>query len=299
MTDLASGPASSDTRHVTELWPADAAETRRTNGEGRHRMPQAWENSPRRLLLHTWVLTARILRRWSRDVSTMTQSLAMPVVLLITINIVFDDGVSAVTGESALYGSVPLIAMIGTMTGAITGAIGVMRERDDGLLSRLWVMPVHRGAGLLSRLAADAIRIFVTTLVIMAAGMVMGFRFEQGLLSAVAWAFIPVIFGMAFSVVVFLLALYSANTIAVEATDLLAATTMFFCTGLVPLSQYPDWIQPVVEHQPVSYVVETMRGLSIGGPVLQPFLGTVAWSVGIIAVCAVPLALGYRRASMR
>ncbi|WP_260765191.1 ABC transporter permease [Mycobacterium sp. SMC-4] len=262
-------------------------------------MPEAWENSPRRLLLHTFVLTARILRRWSRDVSTMSQSLAMPVVLLITIHIVFEDGVSAVTGESALYGSVPLIAMIGAMTGAIIGAIGVMRERDDGLLSRLWVMPVHRASGLLSRLAADAIRIFVTTLVIMGAGMVMGFRFEKGLLSAVAWVFIPVIFGMAFSVVVILLALYSANTIAVEATDLLAATTMFFCTGLVPLSQYPDWIQPIVEHQPVSYVVETMRGLSIGGPVLQPFLGTVAWSVGIIAVCAVPLTVGYRRASMR
>lgn len=295
MTSLASGEANP----VTDLWTDTSQDTRRTNGPGRHRLPQAWENSPRRLLLHTWVLTARILRRWSRDVSTMSQSLAMPVVLLITINIVFEDGVSAVTGESALYGSVPLIAMIGAMTGAIIGAIGVMRERDDGLLSRLWVMPVHRAAGLLSRLAADAIRIFVTTLVIMGAGMVMGFRFERGVLSAVGWLFIPVIFGMAFSVVVIMLALYSANTIAVEATDLLAATTMFFCTGLVPLSQYPDWIQPVVEHQPVSYVVETMRGLSVGGPVLQPFLGTVAWSVGIIAVCAVPLALGYRRASMR
>ncbi|MEZ0340954.1 ABC transporter permease [Mycobacterium sp. pV006] len=291
--------ASDDTQPAGELWPASPSRSVRGDGSGRHRLPPAWENSPRRLALHTGVLTARILRRWSRDISTMSQSLAMPVVLLITINIVFEDGVSAVTGQSALYGSVPLIAMIGAMTGAIIGAIGVMRERADGLLSRLWVMPVHRAAGLLSRLVADAIRIFVTTLVIMVAGMVMGFRFEQGLLSAVAWVFIPVIFGMAFSVVVFTLALYSANTIAVEATDLLAATTLFFCTGLVPLSQYPDWIQPVVEHQPVSYVVETMRGLSIGGPVLQPLLGTIAWSVGIIVACTVPLALGYRRASMR
>lgn len=291
--------ASDGTPPAAELWPESPARAGRGDGSGRHRLPPAWENSPRRLALHTGVLTARILRRWSRDISTMSQSLAMPVVLLITINIVFEDGVSAVTGQSALYGSVPLIAMIGAMTGAIIGAIGVMRERTDGLLSRLWVMPVHRAAGLLSRLVADAIRIFVTTLVIMVAGMVMGFRFEQGLLSAVAWVFIPVIFGMAFSVVVFTLALYSANTIAVEATDLLAATTLFFCTGLVPLSQYPDWIQPVVEHQPVSYVVETMRGLSIGGPVLQPLLGTIAWSVGIIAACTVPLALGYRRASMR
>ena len=37
-------------------------------------------------------------------------------------------------------------------------AVGIMRERTDGLLSRLWVLPVHRASGLLARLAADAVR---------------------------------------------------------------------------------------------------------------------------------------------
>ena len=45
--------------------------------------------------------------------------------------------------------------------------------------------------------------------------------------------------------------------------------------------------------------LETMRGLSLGGPVLTPMIGLLAWSLGIIAVCAVPLAVGYRRASTR
>lgn len=176
MTSTMSGGAAADT---SVLGSANRA-GRRLPGSGKHRLAQVWENSPRSLVRHTWVLTMRILRRWSRDFSTMSQSLAMPIVLLITLNIVFEDGVSQVTGESALYGSVPLIAMIGAMTGAITGAIGVMRERADGLLARLWVVPVHRAAGLLSRLVADAIRIFVTTVGIMCAGMIMGFRFERG-----------------------------------------------------------------------------------------------------------------------
>nr|WP_240761187.1 ABC transporter permease [Mycolicibacterium sp. CR10] len=272
---------------------------RRAGSHGRHRLPRPWENSPRQLVVQTWSLTMRILRRWVRDPATLSQSLAMPVVLLVALNIVLDDGVSQVTGHSALYGSVPMIAMIGAMTGAIIGAIGVMRERDDGLLARLWVLPIHRAAGLVSRLAADAVRILVTTVIILGAGVVMGFRFEQGLLQSIAWLFVPILFGMAFSVVVITLALYSANAIVVEATDLVAATSMFFCTGLVPLDQYPSWIQPVVEHQPVSYAVETMRGLSLGGPVLTPMIGLLAWSLGIIAVCAVPLAVGYRRASTR
>lgn len=268
-------------------------------GSGRHRVERVWENSPKRLVSQTIALTGRILRRWARDPSTVVQSLLMPVVLLATLNIVLEDGVSLVTGESALYGSVPLIAMVGAMTGAITGGVGIMREHSEGLLARLWAMPVHRASGLLSRLLADMARILVTTLVILAAGTAMGFRFRQGILESLLWIAIPVMFGVAFSVMVLTLALYSSNTIVVEATDVVAAFLMFFSTGFVPLDQYPEWIQPFVENQPMSCAIETMRGLSIGGPVLEPLVKTLIWTGGIVAVCVGPLGLGYRKASMR
>ena len=93
------------------------------------------ENSPRRLVPHTWLLTARLLRRWRRDPATVLQSLMMPVALLVTLNIVFEDGISKVTGHSALYGSVPLIAMVGAMSGSMVGGIGLMRERRRSGLS--------------------------------------------------------------------------------------------------------------------------------------------------------------------
>jgi ABC-2 type transport system permease protein len=257
------------------------------------------ENSPRRLVLHTLVLTARLLRRWRRDRTTVLESLAMPVVLLVTLNIVLEDGISQITGHSALYGSVPLIAMVGAMSGSMVGGIGLMGERTDGLLSRLWVLPVHRASGLLSRLSADAVRIVVTTAVILCAGLVMGFRFRQGILASVAWVFVPTVFGVAFTVIVITLALYAANTIVVEATEVIWGLLMFFSSGFVPLDQYPRWIQPVVQHQPVSYAVEAMRGLSLGGPVLAPTVGMLLWSAGIVLACAIPMAIGYRRASMR
>ncbi|MDT5125221.1 MAG: type transport system permease protein [Mycobacterium sp.] len=258
-----------------------------------------WENSPRRLVPNTWVLTARVLRRWSRDPATVLESLIMPVALLVTLNIVLGKGISEVTGDSALYGSVPLIAMVGAMSGSMVGGLGLMRERTDGLLSRLWVLPVHRASDLLSRLAADAVRIVGTTVVVMCAAFVLGFRFRQGILASVAWLFVTTAFGLAFTVIVITLALYSAKTIAVEATELVWGLLMFFSTGFVPLDQYPHWIRPVVEHQPVSYAVEAMRGLSLGGPVLEPLVGLLLWSTGIAFVCAIPMAIGFRRASVR
>ena len=223
----------------------------------------------------------------------------MPVVLLVTVNIVLGNGVSQLTGHSALYGSVPLIAMVGAMSGSMVGGISLMRERRDGLLSRLWVVPVHRASGLLSRLTADVLRIVVTTAVIMCTGFVLGFRFRQGILASVAWLFVPTVFGVAFTMAVITLALYAANTIVVEATEIVWGLLMFFSTGFVPLDQYPSWIQPIVQHQPISYAIDAMRGLSLGGPVLAPVVAMLLWSAGIVAVFAVPMAIGYRRASMR
>jgi ABC-2 type transport system permease protein len=287
-------------RIVSDAFTGVRPETRRQHPtSARHRLPRHWENSPRRLISHTSVLTVRILRRWSRDPATVVQSLVMPAGFVVALDIVLGDGIEQVTGHSALYGSVPLVAMVGAMTGAIIGAVGIMRERTDGLLSRLWVLPVHRASGLLARLAADAVRIVVITAVVMCVGLLLGFRFEQGVLQAVVWLFIPAVFGVAFSAAIITLALYSASTIAPQATEIICAILMFFSTGFVPLDQYPTSIQPVVEHQPVSYVIETMRGLSLGGPVLVPLVATLLWSAGIAALCAIPMAIGYRKAGMR
>lgn len=271
----------------------------RSRRSGRHRRSHLRENTFRRLVPQTLVLTGRILRRWARDPAAIVQSLLFPVGFLVALNIVLGDGIEQVTGHSALYGSVPLVAMVGATSGAIIGAVGVMRERDEGLLSRLWSVPIHRASGVLARLLADTVRIVAITLVVMAVGMVLGFRFKQGVAAAVGWVFIPALFGVVFSAVVITLALYAANAIVPQATEIITAILFFFSTGFVPLDQFPDWLQPAVEHQPVSYVIETMRGLSLEGPIREPLIGTVLWSLGIAALCAVPLAVGYRRASTR
>jgi ABC-2 type transport system permease protein len=196
------------------------------------------ENSAVRLLVPTWVFTDRILRRWSRD-PTMAETLLVPIAFLVTMNIVLGDGISQVTGHSALYGSVPLVAMVTAMQGATVGGLGVMRERGDGLLSRLWVLLVHRASGVLSRLVAEAVRILSASVVLMCAGLVLGFRFREGIPSAVAWLAVPAVFGIAISVAVMTIALYSAKTIVLEATAVISGLLMFFSTGFVPLDQYP------------------------------------------------------------
>ncbi len=255
------------------------------------------DNSVRLLVSHTLLLAKRILTRWARDLVTVIEALVFPILFLLVLKIVLGNLIYAVTHDNPLYSIVPLIALGAAITGSTFVAIDLMRERSSGLLSRLWVLPVHRASGLLSRILADAVRILFTSVVMLSVGIILGFRFRQGVIASLMWLSVPVILGIAFAVTVTTVALYAAEVLVVEAVELVQALAIFFSTGLLPLDQYPHWIQPVVAHQPVSYAVAAMRGLSAGGPVLSPMVAMLLWSAGIVAACVVPVAIGYRRAS--
>lgn len=255
------------------------------------------ENSARVLVPQTLVQTQRILLRWSRDLTTLLESLALPVAFLLTLDVVLGQLVLQVTGHSAVYGTVPLNVLAAAINGSASGAVGLIGERSDGLLRRLWVLPVHRASGVLSRIVAETVRIMITTVVVLAAGMVLGLRFQQGVLASLAWFAVPVVFGLAYATLITMVALYVAKNFLLESVTLVHILTVVFSTGFLPVNQYPRWIQPVVAHQPMTYAIEAMRGLSLGGPVRWPMIATLLWAVGIAAVCIAPMLLGYRRAS--
>lgn len=255
------------------------------------------QNAARLFVAQTLLQTNRLLTRWARDYITVIGAIVLPILFMVVLNIVLGNLAYVVTHDSGLYSIVPLIALGAAITGSTFVAIDLMRERSFGLLARLWVLPVHRASGLISRILANAIRTLVTTLVMLGTGVVLGFRFRQGLIPSLMWISVPMILGIAIAAMVTTVALYTAQTVVVEGVELVQAIAIFFSTGLVPLNSYPGWIQPFVAHQPVSYAIAAMRGFAMGGPVLSPMIGMLVWTAGICVVCAVPLAIGYRRAS--
>ncbi|MFI7666383.1 ABC transporter permease [Nocardia sp. NPDC049526] len=251
----------------------------------------------RLLIPQTLIQTKRLLVRWWRDPLTVVQSLVFPALLLIVLNTVLGKQISEFSEVSALYGFVPMSALVGVMSGSVAGAITLGRERDEGLLARFWVLPVHRASGLVARIVAEGIRIVLCTAVMFAVGVALGFRFQRGLLAGIALFGVPLLFGIAFATVVTAVAVFSAKAALVEAVSLGSSLMMFFSTGFVLLAAYPRWAQPIVQHQPMSYAIDAMKGLSVGGPVRDPLLATIAWCIGALVVFAIPAAVGYRRAS--
>ncbi len=255
------------------------------------------ETSAAALWTHSLIQCKRLLTRWLRDPTTMIQALLYPALMLLMFRVVLGNSISMATGQPAVYGQVPLIALIGAMFGSIVSAVGLKQERQTGLLARFWTLPTHRAAGLVGRLMAEVVRVFITTIVIVAMGFALGFRFNEGLLAGLGLILLPIAFGVGFAVMVTFLATVAGDAPLVELVSILCTLLLFFNSGFVPVEAYPPWLQPVVAAQPMSCAVDAMKALALGGPTLTPVLQTLAWSLGMIALFVYPAIKGYRRAS--
>ena len=108
---------------------------------------------------------------------------------------------------------------------------------------------------------------------------------------------VPVLFALGFGTLVTALATVTDGLALVNLIFVFNTLAMFFNTGFVPAAAYPTWLQGVVQHQPMSTTINTMKGLSWDGPIRQPLLETLAWMVGMIVIFAYPAVKGYERAA--
>jgi ABC-2 type transport system permease protein len=249
------------------------------------------------LLAETWVQASRLLTEWRRERAVLVGSLIIPVCLLLVYVTVLDERVHKITGVQSVYGLVPVCAVLSGLFGALSTSLGIAMDRDSGLLSRMWVLPVHRASALTGRLTAEAARALLGTVLITALGFAMGLRFTHGWASVLLYVAIPPIVVVGFTA---LIMAFAIRTNGVALMTWLAAGTValaFLNPGTTPITLYPDWLRPFVRMQPMSPPIEAMWGLAHGGPLLWPLVLTLLWAIALSAVF-IPIAVrGYRRAA--
>src|ERR1039458_5904584 len=149
-----------------------------------------------------------------------------------------------------------------------------------------------------SRLVADSGRMLLAILIVSGVGYAVGFRFENGVVPAVAMIVLATVFGLAICCISAYTGLAIGDEESVQAFGLIWLFPLtFLSSAFVPIETMPGWLQAFANNQPVTYVINTMRALALGGPVEANFLKSAAWLAGIFVVF-VPLAVrAYRRAS--
>ncbi len=244
----------------------------------------------------TLTLARRNLLVWLRVPAYIVFTVIQPVMFVLLFAYVFAGAIPVTGGYvnflmPGIIGQSAAFATFGT-------AIALAQELKKGVIDRLRAMPMARSAVLAGRLVADTARMLVTILILVGVGYLVGFRFQNGAVPAVAMVVLATVFGLAICCVAAYTGLAIGDEESVQAFGLIWLFPLtFVSSAFVPIETMPGWLQAFANNQPVTFVIDTMRALALGGPIEANLLKSIACLAAIFVVF-VPLAVrAYRRAS--
>lgn len=247
----------------------------------------------------TYVVMRRNLVQLFRQPQLLVFATIQPVMFLLLFTYVFGGAIRFATGGDYISFLLPGVIIQTIIFASTNTTVGLSVDLSKGMIDRFRSLPMSRAAVLAGRTTADTVRGTVTITIMMIAGFVIGFRFEDwgtgllGILLAIA-------FGHAFTWIGATIGLYVKDPEAAQVAGFIWMFPLTFASSIfVPTQTMPDWLRAFAENQPVSVVANAVRDLMTG--TINPDDITIAliWIVGIIAVF-MPLAVWqYAKVSSR
>lgn len=184
--------------------------------------------------------------------------------------------------------------------GATTTALGVATDLQRGIMDRFRSLPMFSSAVLIGHVVADLIRNFLSSLVMIGVGLLVGFRptasFSEWLLAIG----ILLMFTLAISWLSAILGLLAKSVETVQWFSFVAIFPLTFASSaFVPTAGMPSALRAFAENQPVTHVIEAIRALLVGTPIGDHGWIAAIWC-GAIIIISIPLtAYLFRRNNSR
>jgi ABC-2 type transport system permease protein len=254
------------------------------------------------LAASTLVTARRGLLKYLRTPQLVVLGLANGAVFLILFRYVFGGAIST-AGVAYVDFLVPGFVATGVLFTGIGAAAGVAEDKAEGLIDRLRSLPMPRAAVLAGRALADTAILALGAAVSTGISFAVGFRLHGSLAAALGAFGLCIAYGFAFEWIFVLAGMAAANAQAAQGISFLVFPLTFVSSAYVPVASMPGWLQAFASHQPITYMVDAVRALTLGPaghalhghPASWYVTGSLLWSAGIVAVTA-PLAVArYRR----
>jgi ABC transporter DrrB family efflux protein len=218
-----------------------------------------------------------------------------PLMFLILFVFVF-GGAIAGSWQDYLQFALPGILVQSVAFLPFTTALALNVDFQRGVIDRFRSLPIARSAVIGGRIAADAVRIAWSVLIITAFGVLLGFRFGGGAAGAVGAYLLVVAFGVTMCWPMAFIGITARTSESVNTWGFMIILPLTFASSaFVPVASMPPGLAAFARWNPITAVIDAARGLMLGGPVAGPLLRSVVWMIGIQAVFA-PLAIArYRR----
>jgi ABC transporter DrrB family efflux protein len=245
------------------------------------------------------VLAKRNLVQIPRIPEQLIFATIQPIMFVLLFRYVF-GGAIKISGASYVNYLMAGIFVQTVAFGSVTTGIGLAEDLQRGLIDRFRSLPMARSAVLTGRTIADLVRNSFVVIVMLAVGLLVGFRPQGNALGWLAAAGLLLIFSFAFSWIAAAIGLSVRNVEAAQSAGFIWLFPLTFASSaFVQTSSMPGWLQIFANNQPVTLVIDAVRGFLLGQNPGAHGWQALVWCLGILVIF-VPLAIwAYGRRTAR
>jgi len=267
-----------------------------------HTLDPSTEPRAAGLVSSTLTITRRAALRYVRTPQLIVMATLQMSLFFLIYRYMF-GGAIHIDGMAYVDFLVPGFITTGVLFTGIGTATAMASDLEEGFIDRLRSLPIPRASVLAARALADTAIFAWSTAFTTAIAFAVGFRLHGSTLDGLAAFGLVVVFGFAFEWLFITMGLYAGNAQAAQGMGMIVFPFAFVSSAYVPVSSMPSWLQVFAQHQPLTYMVDAVRSLTLG-PHAQALLGhpssyyvtrSLVWALAIMAV-SLPIAVAkYRR----
>lgn len=232
-----------------------------------------------------WTEASRHLRIIPRNIELLIFATIQPVMFVLLFVYVFGGSIQVPGFDNYDQFLIPGIFAQTVVFGSAFTGVGIAEDMQKGLIDRLRSLPMAQSAVLVGRTISDLVRNCITFVIMLGVAFLIGFRFEGGVVNAMAAIALLLFFSYALS---WVQALFGLSVKSVEAANSAGFIWMFPLTfvssAFVDTSTLPSWLQSAADANPFTIVTNAARALFNGLPVENNVWWSLAWSMGLIVV---------------
>ena len=220
-----------------------------------------------------------------RTPDVIIMAIALPVILMLLFTFVFGG---AIDGEGTYVNYVvPGIILLCAGFGAASVATDVANDMTAGIIDRFRTMPLRASAVVTGHVVASLLRNLVATVVVIGVALAVGFRPTA---TPAEWLLMLALVALYILAITYLFAAIGLAASSPEAAGGYGFILMFLpyiSSAFVPVDTMPEWLQWVAHNQPLTPIIETIRGLLMGTPIGDSGWLAVGWCALILVVAIV------------
>lgn len=234
-------------------------------------------------------IALKTLKVFLRDPQVVFPTLLQGVLFLLVFRYVFAGAIDSAPLAYVDY-MTPGIITTTLLFGSSQAAVTVARERSAGFTDRVLSLPVARVGITMGRLAAQSTIVVAAALTTLLAAVITGFRLHAGVTEIVAALAMLVLYSVTFAALFLALGAAASSPEAAQGLAFIAIPLTFISSAIVPTASMPGWLAAVADFQPLTPMIDALRGLTqtdLIGVDQTSLMAAIAWSAGIQLVSVI------------